>query len=430
MLNDTIFAILTPYGRSALAVIRVSGPSASNIKEKIFKPKKLLQKHFIATHGNLLEMDDAICISYPSIKSYTGELTFELFIHGNPIIAERTMEIIQSLGARIALPGEFTTRAFLHGKIDLTQAEAVCDLINARSEASAQIALRNLNGDLLKCFEIISKVLVKVIAQIEAQFELSEEGGFENNFSVIYHLNKSIKLLEYLLNNFTFANTLTNGVRIVLFGRPNVGKSSLFNKLLKNNRSIVHNEPGTTRDIIEANWELNGIPITLIDVAGIRTSIDRDSVERIGIQKAQLEAESADLILHLQEPTQQKLNISGFNTAIIDVFTKADIRNPSYGVSAKTGLGISELCSVIFEFLTRGGNISTRLMLTKLRQKKEVIILYKYLLSIKQHCILNTAGEIILFELRAALDSLGKLTGRNYNKQILNEIFKKFCIGK
>lgn len=435
MMHDTICALATPPGHSALALIRVSGPQAFNIKDQIFKPRKSPQKHFVATRGDILDLDDVICISFPEHQSFTGESSFELSVHGSPVITQHILESIQNAGARIARPGEFSQRAFLSGKIDLCAAESIADLIHASSKQAAQVALRNLKGGLSEYLEPTRVNLVDSLCEIEARLDFPDENLVVLQKQILTNQIKiCIDTLDKLLKTAQLGKRLTEGARVVLLGMPNAGKSTLFNAFLGEEKALVHETPGTTRDVIEATWILEGMPLVLVDIAGIREDPILDPVEILGIEKAKHELEKADLILYLQEPGQEKieLNLNHIVAPVLDIMTKSDkITVPNATcISAKTGQGLKELQDKIARAL-RGDTFDfSEVILTKLRQKEEVQKAHECLLEAHEALSRDEPDEIIAFELRTAGNALDRLLGKNLNKDVLDLIFSRFCIGK
>ncbi|MEI6806325.1 MAG: tRNA uridine-5-carboxymethylaminomethyl(34) synthesis GTPase MnmE [Myxococcaceae bacterium] len=430
-MRDTICALATPPGQSALAVIRVSGPQALEIKSQIFTPKSGHQKHFVATRGDVLDLDDALCTSFPDNKSFTGEPSFELSLHGSPIIAKRVLESLQSLGARGARPGEFSLRAFLSGKIDLCEAESICDLISARSEQAAQAALRNLKGGLADYLESTRINLIDALCEIEARLDFPDEdlGGLATE-TLACKLQDCIDTLYKLLRSAQLGKRLTEGARVVLLGLPNAGKSTLLNALLGEEKALVHDTPGTTRDVIEASWVLDGMPLVLIDIAGIREDKNLDPVERLGIEKAKRELDKADLILWLEEPGGEKLEMPFLQAPVIKIVTKADLYSDLDGISAKTGQGLGKLREQITQILMGDSFDFGEVMLTKVRQKEEVQKAHECLLEAKEALLRAEPDEVLAFELRSAGNALDRLLGKSLNEEVLDLIFSRFCIGK
>ena len=451
MAHETICALATPPGQSALAIIRVSGPEALAIKSQIFRPKKTPQKHFVATRGDVLDLDDAVCVSFPEDKSFTGEPSFELYLHGSPIISQRVLEALQALGARGARPGEFSLRAYLSGKIDLCEAESICDLISARSEQAAQAALRNLKGGLSNYLEPTRVNLIDILCEIEARLDFPDENLGQLQKEILSNkIQNCLDTLNKLLKSAQLGKRLTEGARVVLLGRPNAGKSTLLNALLGEDKALVHETPGTTRDIIEANWVLNGVPIILVDVAGIRESENLDPVERLGIERAKQELDKADLILSLREPGQERVKLNFVGVPVIEIETKIDLdrhcEEPkttqqssldcfallamTIKISAKTGQGLENLRQQIIQILL-GDNFNLgEVMLTKIRQKEEVQKAHECLVEAKEALKRGEPDEVLAFELRSAGNALDRLLGKSLNEEVLNLIFSRFCIGK
>lgn len=434
-MRDTICALATPPGHSALAVIRVSGPDALVIKDKIFQPKRGKQAHFVATRGDVLDLDDALCTSFPEHKSFTGEPSFELSLHGSPIIAKRVLESLQQFGARGAKPGEFSLRAFLSGKLDLSQAESICDLISARSEQAAQAALRNLKGGLSKILEPTRLDIIDILCEIEARLDFPDEDlGPSQKQVFLDKLEAAAKALHKLLRSAQLGRRLTEGARIVLYGLPNAGKSTLLNALLGEDKALVHETPGTTRDVIEANWVLKGVPVVLVDIAGIRESENLDPVERLGVLKAKQELEKADLVLWLQEQGACTLEMPSIAAPVITLATKLDLglvsHENSVAISAKTGTGLEALLKQVSKILMGTQFDLSEVMLTKVRQKEEVQKAYECLLEAEEALGNSEPDEVIAFELRSAGNALDRLLGKSLNEEVLDLIFSRFCIGK
>ncbi len=430
-MRDTICALATPPGQSALAVIRVSGPEALSIKSQIFIPKLGPQKHFVATRGDVLDLDDALCTSFPENKSFTGEPSFELSLHGSPVIIKRVLESLQAFGVRGAKPGEFSLRAFLSGKIDLCEAEAICDLIHARSEQAAQAALRNLKGGLSDYLEPTRIALIDALCEIEARLDFPDEDlGTLPCQALADKIQGCLDKLQKLLRSAQLGKRLIEGARVVLLGLPNAGKSTLLNALLGEEKALVHDTPGTTRDVIEANWVLNGMPLVLVDIAGIRDDVSLDPVERLGIEKAKRELDKADLILWLEEPGQEKLEMPRLVAPVIKVATKGDLYPDSQGLSAKTGQGLPKLKQQITQILLGDQFDFGEVMLTKIRQKEEVSKAHECLLEAKEALLRGEPDEVLAFELRSAGNALDRLLGKSLNEEVLDLIFSRFCIGK
>ncbi|MES2503645.1 MAG: tRNA uridine-5-carboxymethylaminomethyl(34) synthesis GTPase MnmE [Myxococcota bacterium] len=434
-MRDTICALATPPGQSALAIIRMSGPEALNINARLFKPKSAPQKHFVATRGDVADLDDGICITFPEGKSFTGEPCVEYTLHGSPVVIQQVLEQLRRLGVRTANPGEFSLRAFLSGKIDLCEAEAIADLIHARSEQAAKAALKNLKGALAEYLEPTRITLVDALCEIEARLDFPDEDlGSAQRDRLEQALTGAIETLAKLLSSAKIGRRLMDGARIVLVGLPNAGKSTLLNALLGEDKALVHDMPGTTRDVIEAAWVLGGIPVTLVDVAGIREAADLDPVERLGIEKAKRELERADLILWLEEPGQEADIIpAGIATPILKVSTKADQVTASVStlsISAKTGDGLSELKTRLAELLVGSGTDLNETMLTKIRQKDEVQKAKEFLMEALYALNRAEPDEIVAFELRGAGQALDRLLGKSLNEDVLDLIFSRFCIGK
>ncbi len=441
---DTIYALATPFGRSALAVIRVSGKDALLIHDKIFKPKYGTQKYFVATRGDILDIDHVVSIKFPEGKSFTGEPSFELMLHGSPIVIECVLDALHKKGARLANPGEFTLRAFSSGKININEAEAISDLISASSKEAARVAFRNLKGILSDYLAPVREKLIDIISELEANLEFPDENIDRKNYIKIQEIiNDSIEKIEKLLQNVNIGKLLTKGARIVLVGYPNAGKSTLFNKLIGLDKALVHETAGTTRDVLEETCVIKGISVTFVDVAGFRNDNEtNDPVEMLGIKKAKKELYLADLIISLSEPNADFVSIPiDISVPILYVKTKLDLRskivsnhnNNSISVSANTGIGLDSLRREIVKSLIGNSVLeSEEPLLTKARQIEETNKIYKFLLNVK--LLLNNEkkvdDEIIVFELRKAGYALDKLLGKDIDKDVLDLIFSKFCIGK
>ena len=437
---DTICAIATPLSKGGIGVIRVSGENAIEIVQKIFT-KKIIPK--VINHGWIIDngekIDEVIVLPFIAPHSYTGENVAEIQTHGSPVVINHILNMILDKGARLAQRGEFTKRAFLNHKMDLSQAEAVLDLINAKTQKSANSAAGSLCGLLkIKTEEIkskISSILGKIIASLDFPQDVAEVYYEE----IITEVQGAIDEINDILKNAKMHNILRQGIKIAVAGRPNAGKSSLFNTLLNLKRAIVTEIEGTTRDTITETLEINGISATLIDTAGIRDK-SPDKVENIGIEQSKAAIEEADIVLCLYdgqigicEADEKIFNLAQDKKRII-VRTKCDLcnnqtKNNEISISSKTKEGIEELKKAIYEEISDLNPTQSEFLTNQRQQyclKKSLEALENALNGAKN----NELQDLISIDLKASITCLGEISGEVITEDILNDIFMNFCIGK
>jgi tRNA modification GTPase len=446
--HDTICALSSAQGPAALALVRASGPRALEIFQQIFKPKGLF-KAFKAMHGLLQDqhgrpLDDCVAIFYEHGRSFTGETSFEIHCHGNMIIVDEILQALCALGARLAEPGEFSMRALLNNKIDLAQAESIADLIHAQSSAAKNVALQGVQGGLgARCLPIRENIIT-LLAEIEARMDFPDEelGGYDRN-NLINLMNNSLEKLEQLLAQAAYGIKLHEGVRMVICGSPNAGKSTLLNRLVGHERAIVHHQAGTTRDVIEVQINLHGVPLTIIDVAGIRDLQQADAVEQIGIERAFEELTQAHVVLwladcNLEHPFADKIigeKLAHVHAPVIRVLNKTENYAGSppadtFMISAKLGLGLSDLLAHLHTILVGSKAPGEELFITRARQRDELMQARANFIEAKRLLEEQWADEVVTSELRAAGLAFDRLFGSELSEDVLDAIFSQFCIGK
>ncbi|MDD5258816.1 MAG: tRNA uridine-5-carboxymethylaminomethyl(34) synthesis GTPase MnmE [bacterium] len=454
---DTIAAIATPPGEGGLAVIRISGCQAAKILSSIFNSQHGINVAKMATHrlyyGTVAEgaaSGETVMVTIMRAPhSYTGENVVEIFAHGGILIAKSILQNIVSLGARLAEPGEFTKRAFLNNKIDLNQAEAVADVIAAKTETALKIGLNQLDGTLAKAIKSIKRQIINCVAQLEAEIDYAEEEitrvGAAQMGQIIRDSKKSV---DNLVATYEQGKIIKNGVSIAIIGRPNVGKSSILNRLLKEEKAIVTAIPGTTRDVIEEVINIQGIPVRLMDTAGVRNS--KGIIEKMGLRKTAKAIQRADILLWIIDgskcfnTTHRGILRKTQNKPVIIVINKADlqqrisrrdlegfIRGPIVQMSAKTGKGLKELESAIAQnALHNNTGQSDLLIITNQRQFECLSKAGRSLAQALDSSEKQLGPEYIVVDLRKSLSYIGELIGETVNDDILKVIFSKFCVGK
>lgn len=456
---DTIAAIATPIGEGGISIIRLSGEKALNIASKIFNPKNHYNienmKTYTMKYGNILDLEskeiiDEVILTYmKGPNSYTGENVVEINCHGGVVSTSSVLNQVIKAGARLAEPGEFTKRAFLNGRIDLSQAEAVMDIITAKTELSMKAAMLQRNGALSKSIAELRKYLLNVLASIEYTVDFTEDDEDIIDDKLLNEIkdgiNKTIVKIKNLLSNADEGKIIRDGLNVVIVGKPNVGKSSLLNALLREKRAIVTDIPGTTRDVIEEYINLDGIPIRITDTAGIRDT--KDIVEKIGVEKSKEKLEEADLIIlmldvsrNLDEDDQiiidkikDKKHIVLLNKVDLDAKISEEIidnLNNKINISAKTGKGIDDLKREIKKLFFNGDISSESLIISNTRHKQA---LYKSLENCSAALNKINANEyldLISIYITAAMKALGEITGDELEEDLLNKIFSEFCVGK
>lgn len=456
--SDTIAAISTPVGQGGIGIVRISGPQSLDIACRIFRPKKadslLTARHASLLYGHIINpadnsiMDEVLLAVMRSPNSYTKEDVVEINCHGGMVSVRRTLETVMAQGARLADPGEFTKRAFLNGRINLTQAEAVFDVITARTESSMRIALEQLQGGLSEKLSDLRERLINACAFAEAYIDFPEEEiGTETASEVRGRLTDIKNEIDDLSNTFQEARFFRDGLSVAIVGRPNVGKSSLLNLLLKKERAIVTELPGTTRDLIEDYLNINGLPIRIMDTAGIRNS--EELVEKEGIRRSLNAIDNADFIIALMdgsEPLQEDdLQLIGLirGKNVLFVINKSDLPaklsletirkegKEHVCLSALSGEGLDTLKSLIYHLNLRNWNEEREgVVVTNIRHKTA---LDKTSSAVGRALGLLASDQPLEFfsiELRDALDNLGEITGMVTTEDILDKIFSTFCIGK
>jgi tRNA modification GTPase len=447
--EDTIVAISTPPGRGGIGIVRLSGPSARAIAEPLLRlrhPLAPAQARFAEILDNTGEtLDEAVVTWFQKPHSYTSEDIVEIAAHGSPVLLDHLLRQCLAAGARLAEPGEFTQRAFISGRLDLTQAEAVNDLIEATTLHQARIAAQQLGGSLSRQITPIKQQLTALIAALEAGIDFAED---DIDLLPAHEITAQIQSIQAPLlaleRTFTYGRIVREGFALAIIGRPNVGKSSLFNRLIERDRAIVTATPGTTRDLVTERVSLEGIPVELIDTAGLRESTDE--AESIGIAKsreAMAEADVVILVLDATAPIHQEDEAAIGDLAtrpFLLVLNKQDLAPaanlvkrdvyPVLATSALTGTGISELRRAILSLLTREAPTIETALLTNLRQQRAVSAALAALGQVQQATAATVPHEIILLDLYEALQALDVLTGTTTSDDILNLIFSKFCIGK
>jgi tRNA modification GTPase len=459
--EETIVAISTPPGNGAIGIIRLSGPDAFSILAKVwegkvpvqeFESRRIYTGHINGLRGGTLDQVLVFLMKAPS--SYTGEDLIEIQGHGGQRLMELLLENLVAAGARPAEPGEFTKRAFLNGRIDLAQAEAVADLISASSAKAAELAGRQLEGRLSKFVGKLRNELKVMRAQMEAMIDFPEDGDIQdlkiNIHEEIQERTGAIAgQIRDLVETYEEGRSFREGVHVAIVGKPNAGKSSLFNALLKEDRAIVHPTPGTTRDLIEEILDLNGLPVRFIDTAGIRQG--EESIESEGIRRTRERLKQADLVLAVIdssrpldeqdamvfEAVQGKEVFYLYNKIDLPPFFSEEVLKKKFGVSvfpisAKEGAGIGELKKGIYShFIKRSAeDKGSDLVLTNLRHRIALQKGLDALAKIREGCDERRSLEFLAADLSIAMNFLGEVTGEVTNDEILGEIFSKFCIGK
>ncbi|CAN5884852.1 tRNA uridine-5-carboxymethylaminomethyl(34) synthesis GTPase MnmE [soil metagenome] len=451
---DTIVALGTPAGRSAIGVIRLSGPDClaivrSIVNDNQFKPgpsQSVLRSIRFNASNSIL--DRALLTYFPAPNSYTGEDVFEISCHGSPVILRQVVDLTLGLGARLAGPGEFTLRALRRGKINLSQAEAIRDLINAQTEAAAQQALRQLMGELSARLQEPQQELIQTIVQLESALEFVEDDLPQVKKHYIAGKLENIAMnLDRLAATFKVGHLLRDGIRVTFAGRPNVGKSSLFNMLLASERAIVTDVPGTTRDTLTESMSLDGVPIVLTDTAGVREATE--TIESLGVERARQAMADADLLvvvidgsedlsaedLSVLSQAKSIRHIVAINKSDLPSFDILEKCRPSYdvrsiAVSAVTGFGLERLRAAIMEPFGAIDSSSANFLITDARHYD---LLLRASAEVQSSLDLLQGGaseELVLMGLHNALRFLGHITGETSTDEILSEIFATFCIGK
>ena len=431
-MNETIVAIATAPVNQAISIIRLVGPHAIKIISQIFtgeiKNTNGTSYGFIK-HNNKI-VDEVVCLFFFGKQSFVGEDTVEINAHGGIVVTSKIMELIISLGARMAEPGEFSRRAFLNGKMSLIKAEAINDLINSRTKLQAQVAANTLSKEATRIIDELKSELLSIIATIETNIDYPEYDDIE-----LLTTNKLIPSLKKLLIKFkkiekesTNNKIIKEGINIVIMGKPNVGKSSLLNFLLNEDKAIVSNIPGTTRDIVEGQISIKGIPINFKDTAGLRQT--DDIIENIGIKKSKEAQESADILINLLEPTSTSISEEINKENVINVYNKSDLKY------TKNKINISILNNDIHELMNELNNrISTvdldnSHIIYNVRQLSLITLAKNFINSSIKSLEKGFTPDVVIVDLQMAWDHITNALGNVNDKDILDEIFSKFCLGK
>jgi tRNA modification GTPase len=447
--EDTIVAISTPPGRGGIGIVRLSGPAARTIAEPLLKlrhplaPGQARFTEILDSTGEIL--DEAVVTYFQSPHSYTSEDVVEIAAHGSPVLLDHLLRQCAANGARLAEPGEFTQRAFLSGRLDLTQAEAVHDLIESTTLHQARLAAQQLGGSLSRQITPIKQQLISLIATMEAGIDFAEDDiDLLPQAQITSQIEAIQTPLTTLEHSFSYGRIVREGFSLAIVGQPNVGKSSLFNRLVERDRAIVTATPGTTRDLVTERVSLDGIPVELIDTAGLRDSADE--AESIGIQKSREAMSDADIVLLVLDATaapheQDKAMAAALaGRPFLIVINKQDLEHPELqiqksalqvvGTSALTGSGIPELRRAILSLITNEIPNMETAVITNQRQQQSIADALQALHQALRAATAVIPHEMILLDLYDALLALDAFTGSTTSDDILNLIFSKFCIGK
>lgn len=434
-LMNTICAISTAYGAGGIAVVRVSGEQAIPIVDSLFVGRVTLSEtpantvHFGRIQREKEVLDEVLCSVFRAPHSFTGEDTVEIACHGSLFIQQELLRWLIDAGCKAAEPGEFTRRAFVNGKIDLTQAEAVADLIAAQSKAEKDLALSQLRGSVSKELNSLRERLLHFTSLIELELDFADHEELE--FADRTELNRLAEEIEgklaALLASFRTGNAIRNGISVAIVGAPNVGKSTLLNALLGEQRAIVSDIQGTTRDTVEDTLVLDGVLFRLIDTAGLRET--NDAIENMGIERSRKAAKQAQIVIHLIDATcPQPLSVQTRGT-IIDVYNKSDLAlHEGLSVSAKKG----EIASLRQELvrIAKESMQTSAVMLSNARHYEAILRAHEAIQRVQQGLQQTLSGELLSLDLQDCLSALGEVTGQITNQEVLANIFSKFCIGK
>ncbi len=455
--DDTIVAVSTPTGSGGISVIRISGADAIPLVQRVFRGGDIQgSRGYRAYHGWIVDdsepIDEVVLTVFRAPHSYTGEDVVEISCHGGVFLGQCIVELLVAHGVRPAQPGEFTQRAFLSGRMDLCQAEAVADLVQARTEASRKVAAYQLEGRLSERLKKMREQLVQACSLLEIELDFSEEDvAFTSRTELMAMLNAMKKEIESIVSSFDRGRVCREGIRMVIVGRPNVGKSSVLNGLVERERAIVTEVPGTTRDTVEDVLDIGGLLFIITDTAGIRES--EDIVERIGVQKARQALSAADLVLLIFDGSEALTDedeavvrtIKEMGKREIGVINKVDLRvkadtkrikawlpgAPLVRVSALKQEGFPGLIQKIEEMVLADGiPHAGEVVLTRVRHRDSLSKAKAAIEHAEDSLKMGMSQEFVVVDLREALDSLGEITGETITDDILNRIFSEFCIGK
>jgi tRNA modification GTPase len=441
---DTIAAISTSFGEGAIAVLRLSGPRAIEVADAVFRARRPLrdarprEAQFGSIHDLDQKLDEVLATAFRAPASYTGEDLVEIGCHGGVLVTRRILEALLRHGARAAEPGEFTQRAFINGKLDLTQAEAVMDLISAQTDLALRAANEQLEGRLGDRIRSLRETLLDMLAHVEAYIDFPDEDiDPETGDALRARIDQAQCDVAKLLDTASQGRVLREGVRTVIYGAPNVGKSSLLNRLLGFERAIVSSRPGTTRDVIEEVINLRGIPLRLMDTAGVRESTDE--IEREGIERTRRALQRADLVLHIADAHDSASSAKEHvpHNSLL-VLNKSDLgeheswhSTEAVRISCQTGEGFEPLADAI-ESRVFGGSAAHRDWTVAINARHQTCLerARDFLQAVHRAFDDKLSAEFIAEELRAALDAVGEVAGKADTEELLGVIFGRFCIGK
>jgi len=457
MRTDTIAAIATSMSNSGIGIVRISGDEAFNIIEKIYQSKngkKLSdQKSHTIHYGYILDMeetvDEVLVMLMRGPHSFTGEDTVEINCHGGIFVVRKVLETVIKYGARPAEPGEFTKRAFLNGRIDLSQAEAVIDVIESKNDYALKSSISQLKGSVQKKIKEIREEILYHTAFIETALDDPEHisvDGYGETLNIT--VNKLLEQLEELIASSDNGRIMKEGIKTVIVGKPNAGKSSLLNVLIGEDRAIVTDIEGTTRDVLEETIQLNGITLQIMDTAGIRDT--KDIVEKIGVDKAKTHANDADVIIYVVDASRSLdendksiiemikdkksiilLNKTDLDTVVTKDMVQSYIEKPMIEISAKEEKGIKELEETLKNMFFHGEiSFNDEIYITNIRHKTAIQDAYSSLEKVKKSIETNMPEDFYSIDLMDAYESLGSITGETIGEDLVNEIFSKFCMGK
>ena len=446
--NNTICAISTPPGIGGVAIIRISGTKSIPICNQVLN-KSILDLEgysvlFCSFEDNHQLIDDVVVTVFRGPKSFTGEDVVEISCHGSNFIQQKIIECLISKGCSMAAPGEFSQRAFLNGKMDLSQTEAIADLIHSKSKAAHQTALKQLKGGVSNELKTLREKLIHFASLVELELDFSEEDvEFADRKELYVLINDLSEHVENLIESFKLGNAIKNGIQTVIIGRPNAGKSTLLNGLLNEQRAIVSSTPGTTRDTIEEVLNINGIDFRFIDTAGIRKTID--NIEKMGVERAIRKIESSSLIIYVYDASKEKAeqvkkDLKTFNTSNLPILTianKADLLPSDSTVDAKhlklSAINSTDCQKVKDKIYQLSGLNDLNLESTIIINARHVEALQKAhadLLKVKEGMDSNVTGDFLAMDIRQVLHHLGSITGEISSDDLLGNIFANFCIGK